>query len=212
MSRFDAEKWRLRAVERFSRAGHAQRDAAAARLSRNLAAIEGIDALVAWCTKQGIVVGFDEKSGGAYTPGQASVNSRLSPERLLHVLLHECGHHVVAARRGERRFICGYEAVDVHLRKTTTHRIDVLHEELEAWYEGALLAERIKTLIDRDRFNRTRAEYIKSYLRWVLRERGYERGLEDEQPKKAWACHARRGPGRRLGRHARGRDPSDGAD
>ncbi len=62
--------------------------------------------------------------------------------------------------------------------------MDVVHEELEAWYEGLELARRLGLVIDVDRYNHVRAGYVLSYLRWALRVPGYEGALrndDDEQ-------------------------------
>ena len=64
--------------------------------------------------------------------------------------------------------------------RSLAHRLDVLHEELEAWHEGLNVADAAKVYVDLDQYNRTRSEYVRGYLKWALRAPGYEGGLEDE--------------------------------
>lgn len=182
MSRFDPELWRSRAIYRFRRAPSDHRGSLGSTLVRDLDAVNDIEVLVGWCTDNLIDVEFTPRAGGHYTPGKAVVNCNLGPEKQFHVLLHECGHHIVGCRDDDPRFKRGYTESDPTHRRTTAHRIDVLHEEMEAWHEGLVLAGCIGIYVDRDRYTHSRSEYVKSYLKWVLRTPGYEGGLKDEQP------------------------------
>lgn len=179
MHRFDDTWWRSRAIERFKCSSSDKGDNTR-HLVRALDAISDIGKVVNWCDKNNINVVFDNSAGGKYLPGNVTVNFSLYPERQLHVLLHECGHHVIAEKASNMRFWRGYEEDDPTHKKTTAHRIDVLHEELEAWHEGLQLSERIGIHIDRDRYNVSRSVYVKTYLKWVLRTSGYKGGLSDE--------------------------------
>jgi len=180
MPRFDRELWRKRAQER---AGRRQ----ASSLPQDLAAVESIARAVDWCRRSGIDVAFDYRTGGTSSGDSVTVNSRLAPERQLHVLLHEVGHCLVRRRLLESRFRRGYEERDPARLRSTAHRIDVLFEELEAWHEGLRAAAMAGVDVDLDRYNRTRSEYVRGYLKWALRAPGYEGGLEDDDP----------GPGKR---------------
>ncbi len=150
------------------------------RLWAELSAVDAIARMVDWCTKQGVDVTFDGSRGGTCHEDRIVVNACLAPERQLHVLLHEIGHWSLRRRKPDRRFRHGYGEKDpAHLR-TLAHRVDVLHEELEAWHEGLSVADAAKVHVDLERYNRTRSEYVRGYLKWVLRAPGYEGGLEDE--------------------------------
>lgn len=174
MPRFDLELWRSRAFERDRRRPRG-------RLWHELAMISAISRVVEWCGRSRIDVSFDGSTGGTSHDDRIVVNARLAPERQLHVLLHECGHWSLRRRKADwRRFRRGYgESDPAHLR-TMAHRVDVLHEELEAWYEGLRIADAAKVQVDLDRYNLTRSEYVRGYLKWALRAPGYEGGLEDE--------------------------------
>lgn len=144
-----------------------------------MAAVDGMVRVVEWCTQNDIDVAFVRHSGGNYVPGKATVSCTLSAEKQFFVLLHECGHHLVNERVSERRFRRGYVERDPRALRTNVHRVDIVHEELEAWHEGLELAARLGLVIDIDRFNKVRAGYVLSYLKWALRRPGYEGGLAD---------------------------------
>lgn len=144
-------------------------------------AVEGMERVVEWCSQNGINVAFVRRAGGNYVPGTATVSCTLSAEKQFFVLLHECGHHLVNERGPERRFRRGYAERDPRFLRTNVHRVDVVHEELEAWHEGLELARRLGLTVDIDRFNKVRAKYVLSYLKWALRRPGYEGGLSDDE-------------------------------
>lgn len=137
-----------------------------------MAAIEKIVVVVTWCKNRGIEVNFHQRSNGLYEPvdKRITINSRLSPERQLFVLLHECGHHMIGFRTPGQRFGNGYATDEPSIKRSNLHRIDVVDEELEAWHRGLRLAKRLKIDVNIERFNQTRVEYVKTYLRWATKD------------------------------------------
>lgn len=89
--------------------------------------------------------------------------------------MHECGHHLIGYASGpNERYGSGYQAEDSATKRSTVHRIDIVDEELEAWARGLKLAKRLGIKIDVNRFNHTKSEYIKTYLKWAAKVEGWK--------------------------------------
>jgi hypothetical protein len=180
---FDPQLWRSRAAARLEKGIAAGKATAPATYARDIHAIDRLVVMVDWCTKKRLMVTFRNQSGAQYERDKKliTVNGRLAPEKQLHVLMHECGHHLIGIPSPEERFGQGYQQADnADLKRTTLHRIDVLDEELEAWARGLKLAKRLHIAVDIDRYNRTRSEYIKTYLLWAAKVEGWTGSLNED--------------------------------
>jgi hypothetical protein len=144
--------------------------------------IEQMQVLVDWCYNKRLKVVFARRANGLYERDlkQITVNGRLAPEAQLHVLMHECGHHLIGRPSPEERFGVGYHADDPNVKRTTLHRVDVVDEELEAWARGLKLARRLHIEVDLERYNRTRSEYVKTYLKWAAKVEGWKGPLDED--------------------------------
>jgi hypothetical protein len=166
--RFDPELWKRRAFERFKRAR--ARGQHTNTLFRDIASIDRIEAVVEWCEARGIDVTFDRQPNGEYDLDgrRIFVNGRLAPESQLFILLHECGHSLIGERNRLQRYGNGHSVGDMpHFTRRLVHRVDVIDEELEAWHRGLRLAQRLGIDVNVDRYNLTRARYVRSYIRWA---------------------------------------------
>ena len=145
-------------------------------------AIDQITKLVDWCSTKRLDVVFARRANGLYERDKRriTVNGRLAPESQLFVLMHECGHHLIGRPSPEERFGTGYQAADPNVKRTTLHRVDVVDEELEAWARGLKLAKRLGVEVDLDRYNRTRSEYVKTYLKWAAKVEGWSGPLSED--------------------------------
>lgn len=184
MAVFDQELWRSRAQARYQRARASQgEDAAGSHWTRDCAHVAALAVLVDWCTERGIEVVFCRRGGGIYYPEKKriKISGRLLPERQVHFLLHECGHHLIGDSEKHERFSMGYSQDDPVVTQTFRHRCDVVDEEYEAWWRGAKLAKRLRLSIDKESFNRTRAEMLKTYFKWALKTDGYGRDEDDDE-------------------------------
>jgi len=176
VAEFSLEVWRTRAAERLRRAPRARKAVAGRRFKRDTKFINGLATLIDWCQKQGYSVQFGRMSGGGELDSESKtlkVSSHLSPERQFYIAVHECGHLLIGDRKKTERFGMGYNADDPNEKKTFHHRIDVIDEEFEAWDRGRKLAGRLGVRIDKKRFHKFRAEYLKTYLKWALKVDGY---------------------------------------
>lgn len=138
----------------------------------DVASIEKLAIVVLWCERRGIEVTFGKHPNGVYFHEELkiTVNGRLAPESQLYILLHECGHALIGSRDRKERYGNGYSAEDVpHVTKTLLHKIDIVDEELEAWHRGLKLSKRLRLNVNVDRYNQTRAEYVKTYLQWAVK-------------------------------------------
>jgi len=174
--KFDPELWRSRAYKRYTNAVASGNDHAEAYM-RDITNVQYLSALIGWCRERGLDVEFvNNDTGGAYVRDDRliTINCHLLPEAQLHTLMHECGHHLIGPRSAEQRYGNGYPADDPGVKRSATHRIDILDEEFEAWARGLKLAKRLGVKIDVERYNRTKAKCITSHLKWTLKFNGKE--------------------------------------
>lgn len=184
MAVFDAELWRARAWSRYQNAlaAGADKSWATARWDRDVVHVNALATLDGWCAERGIEVKFCKREGGIYYPEdkRIKINGRLQPEKQVFFLLHECGHHLIGDKEKHERFGMGYPQDDPNLKRTFHHRCDIVDEEFEAWHRGFKLARRLHLRINKERFDRTRAEMLKSYFKWALRTDGYGKDDDDD--------------------------------
>lgn len=161
MATFSVQEWRTRAERKFNR--HKDRS----EFQRELRFIRDIEVVIAWCDARGVLVEFKRKPSMYYPDGSnIVVAAGLPTESRLHVLLHECGHHLIGSKDEHERFGRGYS--DERTR-SAHHKLDVLEEEFEAWHRGFKLAARLGVKVDKDSFDRTRITHLKTYVRWAAR-------------------------------------------
>lgn len=145
----------------------------------NGSSVESISIVIEWCEKKGIEVEFRKVKSSSYDPGEKKIviSGRACSESQLYWLLHECGHHLVdtclSPRRHKARFSQGYSNTKRGAARRTRHRVEVLDEELEAWYRGTILAERLNIKVNEERFHSFKANAIVTYAKWLLREPGW---------------------------------------
>ncbi len=188
MVAFDPELWRLRALRRHKQvlgSGKVPPEEACRRHDRDLVAIKGLAQLLDWCEKRNIEVIFSRKQGGVYLweDKKIKLNGRLQPEKQLHVALHECGHHLIGMKDRHERFGMGYSQDDPAITRTFHHRCDILDEEFDAWHRGRRLATRLGIELEKDRYDVTRTEMLRTYLKWALRLKGYSVNDDDDDEK-----------------------------
>ena len=151
----------------------------------DIASIEGLSVIVDWCYSRGLIVEFIKtRNGGLYDHEDKRINvsCHLRPEKQLHTLLHECGHHLVEARghNATDRFGNGYRNVNPDILRTFVHEVDLLDEEFEAWSRGLRLAERLNVSVNVESYNSTKAKCIKTHLKAALKVDGYRHDDEEE--------------------------------
>jgi hypothetical protein len=181
---FDVSRWESRASIRFQKALDSGKPTAASAFTRDIHNIAQLVKLIDWCTSKKLSVNFVRHSGGTYDSAARKfvISGRLSPERQLHVLLHECGHYLIGTPAPESRFGRGYQqATDPTVNRSIGFRVEIIDEELEAWARGLKLARRKNISVDVSRFNQTKVEYIQTYLKWALRVDGYGGSLTDKE-------------------------------
>lgn len=145
------------------------------------ATLAAIDVVLAWCDQERITVEFkrkiDDATGGWYwyRERRIVVSSRMKLQHRLWVLLHECGHHLVAeadaaiGKSSEERthgavVQSGDPRVDSFLR-----RIAEFDEEFEAWKRGRALAERLGVRLDERSWQRFQGRCLRVYLKQLAR-------------------------------------------
>ena len=143
---------------------------AEAQWFRDMVYIEKLETTIEWCNSKKIDVFFAKKPNGVYEPSTKVVliSGRALPEKQLHYLLHECGHHLIGLKEQHERFGMGYHTtMDPEARNNHAHRIACLEEEFEAWYRGWKLSRRLGLDVDREEFDKTRVDCLRSYIKWA---------------------------------------------
>ena len=174
----------MRASARFQRALDSNNLQAGHTYTRDIHYIAQLAKLVDWCSSKKLSVVFTRHTGGTYdsTARTFTISGRLSPEKQLHVLLHECGHYLIGSPAPESRFGRGYQqANDSTANRSLEFRVEIIDEELEAWARGLKLAKRKFISVDVSRYNQTKTEYIQTYLKWALRVDGYGGNLVNKE-------------------------------
>lgn len=179
MDVFSKDKLRTQAWQRFQRYVRKQirrppARGAEAQWFRDMLYIEKLDAVVMWCSSKGIQVILAKKANGVYEPDSkvVTLSCRASPEKMLHYLLHECGHHLIGMEEHHERFGKGYpRGGDPKAVNNYEHRLACLEEEMEAWTRGWRLSNRLRLEVDREEFDKTRIDCLRSYVEWTAGKR-----------------------------------------
>jgi hypothetical protein len=186
MREFDPQLWKERAWARYCRAINSGRpdNEVGLEWAQDVLAIGALTSLVEWCKEKKLKVFFAKKQNGAYHSARREVHisSRLSLKNQVVVLLHECGHHLIGVNESHDRFGMGYPQSDPEVTKTFHHRVACLEEEMEAWYRGWRLANRLGISVDRESFDAMRLKCIRSYIKWTLKPSSFQDISNEEQP------------------------------
>ncbi len=116
--------------------------------------------LLDWCRKKRLTVDLEWAGEGSwYLPDTTTIRIShcITGREQLYCLLHECGHYLIH-KGGARRFA----AANGHGNADET-RVAILAEELEAWYRGRRLAQRLEISIDSRSWNFIKKQYLKTY-------------------------------------------------
>jgi len=167
---FNEDIWRARAWARYTKSQLAPSPPVNSQWAKDLISILNISNLVKWCTTRGIKVQFNKMENGQYDSilKTISISCQAFPTKQLLYLLHECGHHLIAAKEKNDRFSMGYgRGEDPEVNKLLIHRMAILEEECEAWERGRRLAKRLKLNISWEDFNLLRLDCLKTYVLWT---------------------------------------------
>lgn len=185
MAAFDTSVWRERARCRHDKRVEGGKDVQQSlkQLTTDLVAISGLEEVVSWCELKGIAVSFSSKeTNGLYEQKdkQVVLNSKLHPQRALHISLHECGHIIIGNPKHTERYGMGYSHATAKITDPKTNRIDILDEELGAWDRGKKLARKLGIKLDQKAYHHDRDTNVITYVRWVIKAHPYENGADDD--------------------------------
>ena len=126
-----------------------------------------ISQVVVWLEERGYYVEFD-KSGDDSVDRIAkvvSINTTRSEETQLYIILHECGHILVA----ESDIIVNGidEVLEKYSYSSKIYKTFTVIEEVEAWKRGLALARRLKIPINKEKWNRDVSRAIYKYMLWA---------------------------------------------
>ena len=145
---------------------------------KEMYALNCINSVVGWAEEHNILVLFSGREETAfYSKGLVfkhedtdiiTVNSVRRAEIQLFYILHECGHFLVEECGSARiKETASYEEnKPKHLSKLI--KVKIIEEELEAWWRGSKLAERLHINLDQQKFDEEKAKCIISYMKWFI--------------------------------------------
>ena len=122
---------------------------------------DAIDNIVAHLKiEHDIDVVFDDDELGAYyhDSGIIGINTDEPLQQQLYILLHEAGHAILKLEY--KRFLGVYD-------QTLESRLTLLREEMEAWKEGRLLAEKMEIDIDDGAWAMFCKQNLEDYIEWA---------------------------------------------
>lgn len=126
-----------------------------------------ISQIVGWLERRGYYVEFDRLGDDSVDriAKVVSINTTRSEETQLHIILHECGHVLVA----ESDLIVNgsSEVLDKFSDSSKIHRTFTVIEEVEAWKRGLALAKRLQIPINKEKWNRDVSRAIYKYMLWA---------------------------------------------
>lgn len=94
--------------------------------------------------------------------GVISINNGHPLTTQLIILLHEAGHIIFRNKNNKNP-----EYID---RQTITGRMEVMHEEMMAWYEGRILSKNLGIGIEKELWQENYCDSLLKYIKWVLDE------------------------------------------
>jgi hypothetical protein len=185
MAAFDTSVWRERARCRHDKRVVNGKNVFTSQkqLNTDLVAISGLEEVVAWCELKGIAVSFSSKeTNGLYEQKdkQVVINSKLRPQRALHISLHECGHIIIGNPNETQRYGMGYSHATAKKTNPVSNRIDILDEELSAWHSGKKLAKKLGIKLDQREYLHDRDTNVLTYVKWCCKAHPYENGADDD--------------------------------
>ena len=122
---------------------------------------DAIDNIVAHLKiEHDIDVVFDDDELGAYyhDSGLIGINTDEPLQQQLYILLHEAGHAILKLEH--KRFLGVFD-------QTLESRLSLLREEMEAWKEGRLLAEKMEIGIDEGAWAMFCKQNLEDYIEWA---------------------------------------------
>ena len=151
----------------------------AKKLNKDISAINGLKAVIDWCESRRIKVEFtNRRTAGSYHNEDRIIfiNSTQTFEKQLFVLLHECGHLLIddPSETTLFRFRHGYHEKNPKLKRKFIHRCAIVEEELEAWYRGRKLANKLGIEINHLSYDTLKADLVKTYMKWALKDPNYQ--------------------------------------
>lgn len=128
--------------------------------------------LVDWLEAKGYTV-EPARSYACYPDDKVTYRQQDSAQTQLFGLLHECGHVLIseACKRPSAapRFKRGYPSGRAGRQRSNVSAADLVHEEIEAWYRGYMLARRLGIRLNSEAYWRDYGQCIKNYFRKALR-------------------------------------------
>ncbi len=87
-------------------------------------------------------------------------------ELMTYLLLHEIGHVIILS---DKKYKIKFKDLSDFVSKSSlSFRINVLYEEMDAWYQAFLLGKKLKIPIDRKRFESYKTRCLRTYMSWAL--------------------------------------------
>lgn len=100
------------------------------------------------------------------------INTQQSEENQLFTLLHECGHLMNRDRKmryknGKYKLLAKSDDMGGAPIKSYEYRIEFIEEEIKAWRNGEVLADRLGIKLEKAAYNACAAKFVMTYVDWA---------------------------------------------
>lgn len=145
--------------------------------------IENLDKLIKLCKEKfsyNVIIEKNLINEVSFDNKTINLNSNQTDEFKVYTLLHEIGHIILTNRPSYSkkynmkliRELSEKQSTQLHKKssKKLSYRVSVLHEELDAWYEGLNFCKKIKMTINEKKFRDLMSLCIRGYARYVVKQ------------------------------------------
>jgi hypothetical protein len=102
-----------------------------------------------------------------------SIDTKQSKRLQLYSILHEAGHAIIRQREDYDKL---YPYGRKHKNKSISRRVDVLREEVVAWNEGEMLAQKLSIILDYSLWHNFMKKHLFEYSKWIQDPTLYKEG------------------------------------
>lgn len=167
---FDVQSLREKARRTYEKKAHINQEIERKKYFETLYVIKNIETLISWAKSKNNRVVLSSKNVSAFFASDKLIRIKRqnSLKNMMYDLLHECSHLSMTFTKS---YDSKYDFKSRPDERKTSVKLDILSEELEAWYVGIKLAQCLLLSIDKKEYEKKRSECVMTYVRWVARKK-----------------------------------------
>lgn len=128
-----------------------------------------IKKVINWINKQGYEFRFSNTTEVDLYSRTVIVFPNTNQEQLLYTLLHECGHIIIGDYDTyQKEFKSLLLAIkDSRHSRSNIYKYKLLKEEIDAWEQGKILAQKLKIRLNKEKYDRYAAKCFMTYVKYL---------------------------------------------